>query len=173
MAYDLKMAIATGMKTSGGRAKMSGEAKQILIDFLHTVAIEWAKMEENECSDSKAEPTSISFETGKALMKSNNAVIDSNKALVGLIEEQSRSCERLLATVNSMSSGYREGLELHQGKEPGLMRAQKRASFATVVTGSDKKEVGAQVVLKRLKEVIRPEKTGIRLESVREALEGE
>ena len=64
------------------------------------------------------------------------AVVASNKALAKIIEEQGRSCERLLNTVNDLFARYREGMKLSRRKEPGLLMAQKRALFTAVVTGS-------------------------------------
>lgn len=162
VAGRLAGAMEAGMLESSGWAKMSGDAKKVIVEFLRRVSEEWST------HSASVEGTDI----GGVMADSNRALLESNRALSKVIEEQGRSCEKLLRTVNELSNRFKEGLELHSGKEPNLIRAQKRASFAAVVSGTSKDQIGAAVVMKKLKKAVRPEATGIRMESMREGTSG-
>ena len=73
-----------------------------------------------------------------------------------------------MGTVDELTSRLKMGLEM----EPQLIRVQKKASFAAVVTGCAGDNAGTATILKKMKEVIKPRETGIRLESVREGTGG-
>lgn len=163
VATRMFQAIKAGMEIPSHKAKMSGSAKDVIIRFLMRVAEEWREKE----GDGQRSDVGLD-----AVMASNKALLESNRSLSKIIDEQGKSCERLLNTVNDLTGRYREVIELSRGKEPGLLTAQKKASFAAVVTGKAGAGEGAAAVIKKLREAVKPEKTGIRLESMREGTGG-